>query len=107
MLALNQYQGVWLYGEQGVGKTETIKELAWTLGKRVRSSRGAISSKFPSKRDLEDGSNSLYQIVEGVCRDLRLEPCQLFVRKIQELFDALNARNGVVLLTKQLWSVQL
>ena len=34
MLALKQYQGVWLYGEQGVGKTETIKELAWTLGKQ-------------------------------------------------------------------------
>ena len=58
----------------------------------------AINSKFPSKRNLEDGSTSLYQIVEDVCRDLRLEPCQLFVRKIQELFDALNARNGVVLL---------
>lgn len=34
MLALKQYQGGWLYGLEGVGKTETIKELALTIAKQ-------------------------------------------------------------------------
>lgn len=34
MLALKQYQGGWLYGLEGVGKTEIIKELALTIAKQ-------------------------------------------------------------------------
>ena len=34
MLALRQYQGGWLHGLQGVGKTETIKELARAVAKQ-------------------------------------------------------------------------
>lgn len=34
MLALKQYQGGWLHGLQGVGKTETVKELAQTIAKQ-------------------------------------------------------------------------
>lgn len=34
MLALKQFQGGWLHGLQGVGKTETIKELARAVAKQ-------------------------------------------------------------------------
>ena len=34
MLALKQYQGGWLHGLQGVGKTETVKELARAVAKQ-------------------------------------------------------------------------
>ena len=34
MLALKQYQGGWLHGLEGVGKTETLKELALTIAKQ-------------------------------------------------------------------------
>ena len=34
MLALKQYQGGWLHGLQGVGKTETIKELASAVARQ-------------------------------------------------------------------------
>lgn len=34
MLALKQHQGAWLHGVQGIGKTETIRELARILAKQ-------------------------------------------------------------------------
>ena len=34
MVALKQNQGGWMHGLQGVGKTETIKELARALAKQ-------------------------------------------------------------------------
>ena len=34
MLALKQFQGGWQHGLQGVGQTETVKELAQTIAKQ-------------------------------------------------------------------------
>lgn len=58
----------------------------------------SVERAFPADHATGADLAGLSDMVDDVCRELRLEPSRLFARKVHELFEALNARNGVILL---------